>query len=197
MFFTHPMCPKASSQSPQIVCVVLVISPLYTRRLSVSQEDSARFGGQKKVGRKDKDNHFVGYTYKRKSSTASGVSRGPGRSDLSRLSIPGRKFASTGGVCVSEIVGGAGEATVSPEAAFGSGIGLRAGARAATATSSTAGSGAGGATDAASSAAPCSTAASEKESGVGNGFRSSPPRDSRKAMGKHGLTGIFGGRRGI
>jgi serine/threonine kinase 38 len=32
------------------------------------EEDQSRWGGQKKVGRRDKDNNFVGYTYNRKAS---------------------------------------------------------------------------------------------------------------------------------
>lgn len=120
------------------------------------------------MGRKDRDNHFVGYTYKRKSSSASAASAGRGPSDIG-LGIPGSTFASGSSVGVPGV---------------GSGM---------VPSISEAGPGAHGAE---APAAAADLGSSERVFGSGSGPRSGVAvGDSRRGGGKGGLTGIFGGRK--
>lgn len=77
------------------------------------QEDAGRFGGQKKVGRRgDKDNYFVGYTYKRKPS---GSSSSAGARPGINLTIPTAGSASGGATtCDGGVMGGAPSGALPP-----------------------------------------------------------------------------------
>eukprot|EP00903_Cladosiphon_okamuranus_P013024 g12152.t1 len=72
------------------------------------EEDSSRFGGQKKVVRRgDKDNHFVGYTYKRKPTVNTRTSVASSSPASAAITKPGA-WAGAGGTGGPEAGKGAG-----------------------------------------------------------------------------------------
>ena len=133
-----------------------------------SQEDASRFGGQKKVVRRgDKDNHFVGYTYKRKPTVVtrpSMASSGPPQMGLHGVRVDTTTSMSGAGGAAAKAAPGA------------------TGGAAAAEVSKT------------SPASRETSPASGKSSP--SSTKSSPRSGSRKSGTKATFAGLFGGRKG-
>lgn len=161
-----------------VVCICMYVCACVLRTsirpLACSQEDATRFGGQKKVVRRgDKDNHFVGYTYKRKPTVNT------------RPSVAGSASASASGSAAGAGARAGGSASAGGiEAGQGAG-----GGAAAAAAVGAAGSESGKATPTSGKTSPNSDKSSSP-SGAGTAA-------TRKSGGKKSAFGLFGGRKGV
>lgn len=135
------------------------------------QEDAARFGGQKKVVRRgDKDNHFVGYTYKRKPtvntrpSVASSAAAAAAATTAASPATSGSWAGAAGGVEAGQGAGGGAAAVGAVDTDSGK------------------------KTPTSGKTSPSSEKSSSSPSGTGGGA-------TRKAGGKKSGFGLFGGRK--